>query len=82
MDYGILILSIPIGACVGYIYADRLHRKTVTAELEAERHVLKDALKQISDSHNNIVLTQQAMDARLMDVEQHVQILVQGTKRK
>lgn len=82
MDFAIITpLSIAIGFCIGYQIADTKHRKWIMAELEAERHVMKDALKAVSETHNNVIQTQANIDQRLMDAETKLGFLIQGTKR-
>jgi len=81
MEFVMIFLGTAVGVCIGLVYADRLHRKAVLSDLDAERHVLKDALKQMSETHNSLVTTQAGIDIRLGDVEQRVNIMLQGVKK-
>ena len=87
-------LILPIGACIigticclmasiclGIIIGERQSRIEIRDQMNDERHVLKDALKQMSETHNALVTTQAGIDIRLGDVEQRVNIMLQGVKK-
>lgn len=77
----IMVLGTAIGFCIGFVYSDVKFRKHILSEMEAERVVLKDTLKMISETHNGLVNTQAGLDLRMADLEQKVVFMVQGVKK-
>jgi hypothetical protein len=70
-----------IGTALGIIVGERQSRREIRDQMTDERHVLKDALQQISQTHNALTLTQKDIDMRLGDVELKVGMMFQGTKK-
>jgi hypothetical protein len=77
----LMILGSGVGICLGIILGEREHRKATLQEMNDERLVLREALKQISDTHNNLVGTQRMQGEALEDLGQRVSFLVQGVKK-
>lgn len=75
-------LAIGIGVCIGIVLGERYQRRAVLDEMKDERFVLKEALKQIAETHNSLTTTQKLQGELMDDLNQKVTFMVQGIKGK
>jgi len=80
MEFQMMLIAIAVGICIGIVLGERYQRRAVLEEMRDERHVLKDLLRQISETHNSLVATQKMQDETMHDLRQKVEFMVQGVK--
>lgn len=78
----IVPMGIGTGICIGLIIGERHSRRTGREEMICERQQLQDAMKKISETHNQIAVTQKMQGELMEDLNQKVTFMVQGVKGK
>lgn len=73
--------NIAVGICIGLVLGERHSRRAVQDEMRIERDLIKDAMKGIAESHNQLSVVQKTQQDALYDLEQKISFLVQGAKR-
>lgn len=83
MEFALIavILGTAVGVCIGLVLGERYNRRAVVEEMRDERHALKDALRQASETHNALVTTQKFQGELMDDLNQKVTFMVQGIKK-
>jgi hypothetical protein len=78
----LLLLFGAVCAAVTMVFMDRKEREKVAKDIAVEISVLREALKLINETHNQLALTQknQAMD--LGDVANKLEILIAGIPKE
>lgn len=72
------ILGVLVTIAITMVFMDRKERQKIARDLQHEIDILREALKQVSETHNNLTTVQknQAMD--LSDLTVKLEILMQG----